>query len=188
MFFVHSERVNGTRAFGIAIGFVGIVVLIGFEPSGGDRAVLGSLAVVGGSLLYAIGALYTARRLEGVSPLGVAFGSMLAAWAFAAPFGIAELPDGELTWSALASTFALGTVATGMAYLLYFALILGAGATRAILVTYLVPALALVYGITLLDEPLTVQALGGLALVLIGVSLGTGVLRSRRAVADAVRA
>jgi drug/metabolite transporter (DMT)-like permease len=60
------------------------------------------------------------------------------------------------------------------------ALITGAGASRAVLVTYLVPALALVYGVGLLGEPLTAVALLGLALVLAGVALGTGTPRARR--------
>ena len=74
----------------------------------------------------------------------------------------------------------LGVAATGVAYLLYFGLIAGAGASRAVLVTYLVPALALVYGAVFLDEQITAVALAGLALVLGGVALGTGSIRGRR--------
>jgi drug/metabolite transporter (DMT)-like permease len=181
LFFVHSERVTGARAIGIGIGFGGIVLLIGFEPSGGRHAVAGSVAVVVASLLYAVGALYTGRRLTGVSPLGVAFGSMFFATLYTAPFGLVQLPDGTLTWSAIASTLALGAVATGVAYLLYFGLIMGAGASRAILVTYLVPSMAIVYGVTLLGEDLAVQSVIGLALVLFGVALGTGALQRRPA-------
>jgi drug/metabolite transporter (DMT)-like permease len=74
----------------------------------------------------------------------------------------------------------LGVVGTGLAYILYFGLILGAGASKAILVTYLVPALALIYGAIFLDEEVTAVALGGLALILLGVALGTGTLGRRR--------
>ncbi|NUT56221.1 MAG: EamA family transporter, partial [Thermoleophilia bacterium] len=67
-------------------------------------------------------------------------------------------------------------------YLLYFGLIAGAGASKAVLVTYLVPSLALVYGAIFLDETVTAISLLGLALVLAGVALGTGTAgRSRRA-------
>jgi drug/metabolite transporter (DMT)-like permease len=59
-------------------------------------------------------------------------------------------------------------------------LIAGAGASRAILITYLVPAFALGYGALLLGEPVTAVAVGGLALVLGGVGLGTGAIRPRR--------
>jgi drug/metabolite transporter (DMT)-like permease len=80
-------------------------------------------------------------------------------------------------WEGLLSVLFLGVVATGAAYLLYFGLIAGAGVSRAILVTYLVPALALVYGAVFLDEPLKALSLVGLALVLAGVALGTGTVR-----------
>ncbi len=72
---------------------------------------------------------------------------------------------------------ALGALGSGVAYLLYFALIASAGASRAILVTYLVPAFALVYGAALLDEPVTSIALTGLGLVLAGTALATGLVR-----------
>jgi drug/metabolite transporter (DMT)-like permease len=175
--FVRSERVSGLRLTGILVGFLGIVLLIGFEPGGGDRAVLGSLAVVGGAALFAVGALYAGRRLEGVSSLGVALGALIWASVFTLPLGLARMAGHEVTWDAGASVLALGAGATGVAYLLYFGLIMGAGPSRAILVTYLVPSFAVVFGVTLLDEGLTVQALVGLALVLVGVALGTGTWR-----------
>src|SRR5437588_508999 len=69
---------------------------------------------------------------------------------------------------------------TGIAYVLYYALLAGAGASRSILVTYLVPALALGYGAVFLGEPVTAPAIGGLLLVLAGVALGTGAVRFAR--------
>ena len=87
-------------------------------------------------------------------------------------------------WKEWASVIALGVLGTGIGYLLYYGLIAGAGASRAILVTYLVPPMALVYGALILDEPVTATSLGGLALILGGVALGTGavgVARLRRA-------
>ena len=80
-----------------------------------------------------------------------------------------------------AAVLALGIGGTGFAYVLYYALLAGAGASRSILVTYLVPALALGYGAVFLGEPVTAAAVAGLALVLAGVALGTGALRLPRA-------
>ena len=88
----------------------------------------------------------------------------------------------------LGSVVALGVVGLGVAYVIYFGLITGAGASRAILVTYLVPPMALFYGATILDESLSFTDLAGLALILAGVSLGTGTLQRvgrRRATAGA---
>ena len=177
--FVRSERVTGLRLAGLLIGFGGVVVLVGAGPSGGGRAIGGSLAVVAAALCYACGALFAARRLAGVSPLVLSLGAMLAATLALAVPGLAQMP-GELGWDSALAVLGLGVGGTALGYILYFALILGAGASRAILVTYLVPALALAYGVTLLDEELTAGALAGLALVLAGVALGTGGLQRAR--------
>jgi drug/metabolite transporter (DMT)-like permease len=170
-----SQRATGLRLVGILLGFAGIVALVGFEPSGGDRAVWGALAVVGAAVCYALAALYAGRRFVGLRPELVALGSLLWATLFALPFGLATASS--FGWETLGSVLFLGVAATAVAYLLYFGLIAGAGASRAILVTYLVPSLALVYGAVLLDEQVTAIALIGLALVLGGVALGTGTVR-----------
>ena len=82
-------------------------------------------------------------------------------------------------WKAIASVAALGLLCTAVAYLLFFTVIAGAGAAYASLVTYLVPPVALVYGAIFLGERFGAAAFGGLALILGGVSLGTGVVGSR---------
>ena len=166
-----TQRVTGLRLVGILLGFVGIVALVGFEPGGGDRAIWGSLAVVGATVCYALGGLYAGRRFTGLRPELVAFGSLCFASIFALPLGAANASG--FGWETLAAVLFLGVAATAVAYLLYFGLIAGAGASRAILVTYLVPSLALVYGAVLLEEQISALALLGLALVLSGVGLGT---------------
>ena len=174
--FVRSERATGLQLAGILVGFVGVVVLVGAGPSGGVRAVAGSLAVVAAAFCYACGALYAARRLAGVSPLVLSLGAMAGATAALALPGLAQAPE-RLGWEAALAVAGLGVGGTALGYILYFALVLDAGPSRAILVTYLVPALALLYGVTLLDEELTAAAVVGLALVLAGVALGTGTVR-----------
>jgi drug/metabolite transporter (DMT)-like permease len=137
---------------------------------------VGGLAVVGAALCYAAGALYVGGRLAALSPLEVSLGLLVWSTVFTLPVGLAQVPD-TVGWESLAAVLTLGVVATALAFQLYFGLIAGAGASRAILVTYLVPSLGVVYGVTLLDEPLTGFAIGGLALVLVGVTLGTGTIR-----------
>jgi drug/metabolite transporter (DMT)-like permease len=175
-----SQRATGARLAGILIGFSGVVLLVGFELSGGERAVLGGLAVVAASACYGIGGLYAGRRFNGLPPSLVALGGLAWSTLFVAPVGLAQASAPG--WDAVLAVLYLGVAATGVAYLLYFGLIVGAGASKAVLVTYLVPALALIYGAVFLDEEVTAVALGGLALVLAGVALGTGAVgRSRRA-------
>ena len=173
-----SQRATGSRLAGILIGFTGVVLLVGFELTGGERAVLGGLAVVAASACYGLGGLYAGRRFNGVPPSLVALGGLAWSTLFVAPVGLAQASTPG--WDALLAVLYLGVAATGIAYLLYFGLIAGAGASKAVLVTYLVPALALVYGAVFLDEEVTAVALAGLALVLAGVALGTGAVGRRR--------
>ena len=173
-----SQRVTGARLIGIAIGFAGTTLLVGVQ-SGGD--LVAALAVIGVALCYAFSVLYAGRRLRGAPPLQVSFGQLAVASLLLAPFGLSQLPataPGAKVWLAV---LALGVLGSGIAYLLYFALIASAGASRAILVTYLVPAFALVYGAAFLDEAVTAVALAGLALVLTGTALATGMARARPA-------
>jgi drug/metabolite transporter (DMT)-like permease len=170
-----SQRTTGLRLAGILVGFAGVVLLVGFELTGGDKAVAGGLAVVAASACYGIGGLYAGRRFNGLPPSLVAFGALCWSTLFVLPVGVAQ--GSSPGWEALLSVLYLGVLATGAAYLLYFGLIAGAGAARAVLVTYLVPSLALIYGAAFLDEEITAVAVMGLLLVLAGVALGTGTVR-----------
>jgi drug/metabolite transporter (DMT)-like permease len=96
------------------------------------------------------------------------------------PFAAAQLPSAFPSWEVVGALLALSIGGTSVGYVLYYALLSGAGASRSILITYLVPAIALAYGALLLGEPVTVAAVAGLALVLAGVALGTGVVRLTR--------
>ena len=168
----HAQRVTGVRLAGLILGFGGIVALVGFEPEGGDRAILGALAVVGAAVCYALGALYAGKRFESLSPLLVSVGTLAWATLITLPVGIADAS--AFGWETLASVLFLGIAATAIGYLLYYGLIAGTGASRAILVTYLIPAVALACGVVFLDEEVTALTIAGLALVLAGVALGSG--------------
>jgi drug/metabolite transporter (DMT)-like permease len=178
---VHSERVGGLRLVGFLAGFAGVVLVVGGGPGEGGRSVVGALAIVVATAFYAVGALYVARRLQALTPFEVSFGLLAWSAVATAPVGLLALHGSDVGWKPVAAGLALGILATALAFQLYFGLIAGVGAARAILVTYLVPALALVYGILLLDEQLRWTAIGGLALVLGGVAVGTGAMRRRRA-------
>jgi drug/metabolite transporter (DMT)-like permease len=95
------------------------------------------------------------------------------------PAGVAQAPSALPGWKTFASIAVLGTVCTAVAYLLFFTIIARAGAGYAALVTYLVPPVALAYGAIFLDESIGWAAIAGLALILAGVTLGTGARRVR---------
>jgi drug/metabolite transporter (DMT)-like permease len=173
--FSRGQRVTGARLVGLVIGFVGVALLVGLP--GGAADPLAALAVVLSGLCYAAAALYVGDRLAGVPPLVASAGALGTATLLTAPLGIAQLPASVPAWKPTVSALVLGVAGTAVAYLLYYSLIAGAGASRAILVTYLVPSLALLYGAVFLDEQVTLVAVAGLALVLAGVALGTGAVR-----------
>ncbi|HEX2304152.1 MAG TPA: DMT family transporter [Gaiella sp.] len=176
-----TQRVHGVRLVGIGVGFVGVVLLVGVQEG---AQLVGALAVIGTALCYAAAVLYAGRAVRGLAPLQVSFGQLAAAAVLLAPVGLAQAPSEPPSAKAIAAVVALGALGSGIAYPLYFALIARAGASRAILVTYLVPAFALVYGAVFLDEAVTTSALVGLALILGGTALATGarlrVARGRR--------
>jgi drug/metabolite transporter (DMT)-like permease len=162
------ERVSGTRWAGILAGFAGVAVVVG-SPGHGDM--LASLAVVLAALCYALGSTISSRVLAGTEPLVIAAGSTVAAALVMTPFGATHLPAGVPGWKESASVVTLGIVGTGIAYIILFALLRSAGPSRTILVTYLIPGVALVYGVLLLGEPLEGAYVAGLALILAGVML-----------------
>jgi drug/metabolite transporter (DMT)-like permease len=172
-----TQRVTGTRLIGIALGFAGVALLVGDQRGG---QLVGAIAVLGTATCYAASVLYAGMALRGLPPLQASIGQLTAATILVAPFGLAQLPDEAPSAGAIAAVIALGAFGTGFAYLLYFTIINSAGASRAILVTYLVPAFALVYGAVFLDEQVTAIAVAGLALVLGGTALATGLARARR--------
>ena len=182
MRFAHRERVGGSRLTGLLVGFGGVALLVGVQPSGD---VLAALAVTFSAFCYAVAALYTARAVPQVAPLVTATVALSAASLALLPLALVQLPARFPSWGVTGALLGLSVGGTSVGYLLYYGLLAGAGASRSILITYLVPALALGYGVLLLGEPLTVAAVAGLALVLVGVAFGTSVLpltRRRRQV------
>jgi len=178
--FAPSERSSGLRVVGLAVGFAGVGVVAGVHPDGGWWAVAGTLAVVLASLCYAVSSLYIQRSLV-VGGLELATASVLSGAVAMLPFALAQLPD-SVGWKPLASVAVLGIVGTGCAQLIVNRLIREHGAARSMLVNYLLPGFALLFGATILGEPLTGAKVGGLALILVGVTLASGlVVRGRRA-------
>lgn len=180
-----SERVRGLRLAGILVGLVGVGVLTGLHPEGGWLAVAGTLAVVAASLSYAGANHFVQHNYSRTSPLVTATVSSLTGAVILLPFALFQLPDELPSWEALGSIVALGVLATAVALLFFYRMLNLYGAARSSLVTYLLPPTALLYGVLILDERITLNAALGLVLILAGVALGSGagrglLLRRRR--------
>ena len=180
-----SQRSSGVKLVGILVGLLGVGVLAGVHPEGGGWAVAGTLAVVLASLCYAGGGLYGQRALGRATGPVLATASMLYGGLLLVPFALFQLPEHAPGWKPVLSLLGLAVLGTAVAQLFLFRILRLYGAARLSLVTYLIPAFALLYGSLILDEPLRPSMLVGLGLILGGVALGSGVWRlQRRPVAD----
>ena len=172
-----GERISSLRVLGLAIGFVGVIVLVGgssaIDATQGGVAVAAALSA---TVLYGVASSYTKRFLTGVPPLAVATGSQLAATIVLAPLAVWLWPAQTPTGSVWLHVIALGIACTGIAYILFFRLVAHAGPTRAVSVTFLIPVFGVLWGILFLGEQLTLNMVLGCAVILLGTSLSTGVL------------
>ncbi len=172
--FLPHEPLRTTQIAGLAIGISGVALLTGVHPEGGWWAVAGTLAVVLSSLSYAGGGVYGQLRVHGTVGPVLATGSMLAAAAMLVPFTLADPPTEVPGTTAIAGLAALILLPTVIGQLLLFRILRLHGSRKLSMVTYLMPGFAVVYGAVLLDESITAIALGGLALILVGVMLASG--------------
>jgi drug/metabolite transporter (DMT)-like permease len=178
--FAQHERVTGWRAFGLLLGIVGVGILVGVHPEGGLTGAIGTLAVVLAAVSYAAGSLYSQRKLGDSSGLLVSTASAVWGVLVILPFGIAQAPSELPGWDAVAAVAVLGLFGTALGLLMYLRLIDEHGSSKASLVVYLLPVIALFYGAVLLGEPVRITALVGLALILGGVALASGLVRPQR--------
>jgi drug/metabolite transporter (DMT)-like permease len=163
-----EERPRGIAASGVVMGIVGVVLLFGLDLSGDAKALAGGLMVLTASLGYAVGALYLKHRLRGVPAIGIAASTLLVGTLALAPAALFTLPSTLPGAEAIGSLLMLGAGGTGIAFAIFYTLIVEIGPARAALVAYIAPGFAVVYGVTLLDEPLTAAAIVGLVLILAG--------------------
>lgn len=163
-----EERSSGWALVGVLLGMLGVVLLFGVDLSGDTETLVGGLMIVGSGLCYAIAVLIAKRGFTGVPPVGVVVSNLTISAVFWLPFALATLPTHSPGANAILSMIALGVGGTGLAFLLFYTSIAEVGPARASIVSYVAPAFSVVYGVTLLDEDLTVGTIGGLALILAG--------------------
>ena len=169
---VPGERLTVSKLAGVAVGLAGVAVLIGPQAlSGLEGATLAMLAIVGAALSYALSAIY-ARRFRSTPPLVTAAGQLTASTLMMIPLALAVDQPWTLAMPSpgvMGAVLGLALVSTAFAYLLYFRILAGAGATNAALVTFLVPVSAILLGALFLDERLAPRAFAGMALILAGL-------------------
>jgi drug/metabolite transporter (DMT)-like permease len=180
--FLRDERLTPNRVLGLAVGFVGVAILVGFNPAdlaSGDMA--GEIALIGSTLSYAVGAVYARRNIHGLRPMipaifQVFFGLVITtvlAFVFENPLAT------TFTNESLFAVIWLGLFGSGLAYLVFFRLLGRWGATRTSMVAYLLPLYGIVLGAIVLNEPIDGRLVIGTALIIGGVALVNTRLGSR---------
>jgi drug/metabolite transporter (DMT)-like permease len=172
--FLPHEPVGGLRVAGVAVGFVGVSVLAGFEGDAGFWAIAGTMAVVLSSLSYASGGVYGQLQVHDIAGPVLAAGNMLAAAVVLLPLAIADPPTQAPDAAAVAGLTGLILIPTFAGQLLLFRILRLHGSRKLSIVTYLMPLFAVVYGAALLDEAVTGPMLAGFALIVVGAALASG--------------
>ena len=163
-----STAAHRTRIFGIAIGLVGITFLVGLETlkDVGNIRALVQVLIASASYAYAVNMI--TRKAPGSSGLAINGLAMLLSTIIFAPFALTHLPTQTPSSNAILATIGLGVICTAFAFWIFFLVLDEIGAARASLVVYPNTAVAVILGIFLLDESITLAILIGLPLVLIG--------------------
>ena len=188
--FLANEAITVNRLAGLVIGFIGVAILVGFDVADlGSANAIGELALLGSTLSYAVGAVYSRAHIHGLRPMipavfQVGFALVVVtilAFVFEKPQATTFTPESlfAIVW--------LGLLGSGVAYLGFFRLLRDWGATRTSLVAYLLPVYGIALGALVLSEPIAQSTLLGTGLVIAGIALvnakvGTRPLFSRRTV------
>jgi drug/metabolite transporter (DMT)-like permease len=159
---------HNTRLFGLVFGFAGLVALVGIESITGNSSIKAISMVLIASILYAYAVNMITAKLPGVSGIALNGVAMGIAAVFFAPFAIKQWPTSAIPTNAVWSIIGLGVLCTALAFVLFFIVMTDIGPARASLVTYINTAFAVVLGVLILSEPLTLGIMVGLPMVLVG--------------------
>ena len=161
------------RLFGMGVGFLGVFLLVGIESFTGSSNPISILMMLGASIGYAYAVIFISRKLPGVSGVAINGIAMAMTAIFYSPELLLLWPDRAIGTTAIYSVIALGVFSTGIAFAVFFTVMAEIGPARASLVTYMNTAFAVVLGVIILSEPLTIGIIVGLPLVLVGSYLAS---------------
>jgi drug/metabolite transporter (DMT)-like permease len=179
-----DERLTARKAAGVALGFGGVAMAVGAGALAAlDPRSLGQMAVVAGTVSYACAAVWARARLKGLSPVVAAAGMLTGAALMMGPLAVAvegrpSFALSPVTWVAIGY---IALVATAFAYLLYYRVLAMAGSANLLLVTLIIPPVAILLGAWARGEALTSHAFAGFAMLTAGLLVLDGrVLRRPR--------
>lgn len=169
-----GDRLRSGQVVGLALGFVGVAVAVGLGVEDLTGSALGGeLAAVVAGAGYGLAFAYTRRHLTTIPPVIAASGQLVMATVLLTPIAVVtSVRQGvHPTPTRLTAIVLLGVLGTGVAYLLSYRLIADVGPTRASLVTYLIPIVAVTVGVLFLDEAFSLRLVVGGGLTIAGIAL-----------------
>jgi drug/metabolite transporter (DMT)-like permease len=175
-----GDKLNGTRALGLVLGFTGGVLLASDVPGGISFQSGGSGLAIAACLLatfcYGIAGSFTKRYLQNVPSIVTTTGSLWGASIGLAIPALLTWPNEAPTLHAWAALAIAGLLCTALAYVLYFRLMKRTGPARAMTVTYLIPVFANFIGVVFLDEVVTHWMMGCAVVIVAGTALASGLV------------
>lgn len=181
--FLADERLTAAKAIGAVCGVLGVAIIVGRDAlSGLDPRSLGQLAVLGATVSYAFASVWGRVRLGGAAPQINALGMLSASALMMIPIALIVdgPPDLSLSAPVWAATLTLALIGTASAYLIYFALLREVGAANTMLVTLIIPPIAIILGSIFLKEILKPSAYFGFLVIALGLAIIDGRLSPRR--------
>ena len=171
-FLTQNERITPNRLFGIALGFVGVVVMLNADLSD-DQPVFAMLACLGAALSYGFASVFGRRfQSKGVEPVQVAFGQLTASTVLMLPIVLTADPliaPNLYSMTTILSVLVLALACTAYAYILFFRILGAGGAVNISLVALLVPVSAILLGSVFLSEQLMSHHYVGMSLIATGL-------------------
>jgi len=171
-FLTVDERLTPNRLGGVLFGLIGVAIMIGLDALQGlGTNVFAQLAVIGAAISYALAGIY-GKRFKGTPPVVTAAGQLTGTTLMMIPITLFVdrpwlLPMPDLSvWAAL---LGLALLSTALAYVVYFRLLSSVGATNLLLVTFLIPASAILLGMLVLGEHLDLRHFAGMGLIGLGL-------------------
>lgn len=177
-----DEPLTPRKIIGALFGVFGVAVIMGLDAlTSLDPRNLAQLAILGAALSYAFASVWGKAALSGIEPEMNALGMILGSTVLMIPIAIWSdgLPTFDLSAKVWASLFSVAILSTALAYLLYFAILIRAGAANLMLVTLLIPPFAIGLGVAFLGERLGVEAWVGFGLIAIGLLITDGRVLAR---------
>jgi drug/metabolite transporter (DMT)-like permease len=169
-----DEPVTATKVVGVLVGFVGVAILVGFDPAQlGTSDLAAELLLLGAAVSYAFNGVYARRWVKGSTPRATSFAQVFAALVMVSVLAfVFEQPfSSPVTFDAVLAVAWLGIIGSGAAFVVFFRLLGAWGAGRTSTVAYLMPVVGIVLGALVLSEPISTDRVVGTALVIGGIAL-----------------